>query len=275
MHVVDMSEVRNTSGLFAQNKMAASSVANNQGNVNNIVDIGNNASNISARAVSGASALNAGKNTVTGGVVNAQRGTSMTGADGVTVEFSKQGLDILKASTEEPEKSDLEKRLQAAIEEAKQFASEDDGLTKEEKALKEKQEAEQMLEAMEREMEAAKENAEAMEEGFAELGKILIIARRIMNGDKVPGKDEKKLMEFDGDLYQACKSAAMLKEARERKEYESLWEDEESVQDKARELEDGEVSGGGEVSDIDTTAGEASQSQVTVEVAEAEVVVES
>ncbi len=262
MHIVDMREVRNTAGLFAQNKMAVSPVANNQGNVNNIVGVGNNAGNISARAASGV------------GVVNAQRGTSMTSADGVTVEFSQQGLDILKASNEEPEKSDIEKRLEAAIEEAKQFAPEDDGLTKEERALKEKQEAEQMLEAMEREMEVAKENAEAMEEGFAELGKILIIARRIMNGDKVPGKDEKKLMEFDGDLYQACKSAAMLKEVRERKEYESLWEDEESVQDKAREL-DNETSGGEEASGVETIADGPSQSQGTVEVAEAEVVVES
>ena len=55
------------------------------------------------------------------------------------------------------------------------------------------------------------------------------VARRIIHGDTVPASDEKKLMEFDSDLYQMAKSAGeMAKRLNEkRKKYKSLWEDEE------------------------------------------------
>lgn len=76
---------------------------------------------------------------------------------------------------------------------------------------------------------AAKQQARNAKEYGAELGKIMEVARRIIHGDTVPASDEKKLMEFDSDLYQMAKSAGeMAKRLNEkRKKYKSLWEDEE------------------------------------------------
>jgi hypothetical protein len=47
------------------------------------------------------------------------------------------------------------------------------------------------------------------------------------HGDKVPATDEKKLMDYDNDLYQMAKTAQMMAQVKKRKEYKSLWEDEE------------------------------------------------
>lgn len=74
---------------------------------------------------------------------------------------------------------------------------------------------------------AGEQQAEAMEDAAQEMQKIMIIARRIMHGDKVPPQDEKKLMEFDDKLYQMAKSAGAMAKYRDRKEYDSLWDDEE------------------------------------------------
>ncbi len=45
---------------------------------------------------------------------------------------------------------------------------------------------------------SSKQQSNAMAEQAKEMNKIMLVARRIMRGDKVPPKDEKKLMEFDG-----------------------------------------------------------------------------
>lgn len=76
---------------------------------------------------------------------------------------------------------------------------------------------------------ALRENAEAEKEGMQELGKIMEVARRMMHGDSVPPGDEKKLMEYDNDLYQMAKNAQTMERMNKKKhkEYESLWEDEE------------------------------------------------
>ena len=76
------------------------------------------------------------------------------------------------------------------------------------------------------EMERMKENAEASGKAMEDLGKILEIARRIANGDRVPSTDEKKLMEYNSDLYQAAKAAALLKANEKQKEHDSLFSDE-------------------------------------------------
>lgn len=77
-------------------------------------------------------------------------------------------------------------------------------------------------------MYAADQQADAMAETAKEQSKIMEVARRIMHGDKVPAKDEKKLMEYDYKLYAMAKNAAaMLKYQKDRKEHKSLWEDEE------------------------------------------------
>lgn len=52
-----------------------------------------------------------------------------------------------------------------------------------------------------------------------------------MNGGIVPASDERKLMEYSQELYQAAKNIGAL--AKKREEYETLWDEEE-----AKELED-------------------------------------
>ena len=87
-------------------------------------------------------------------------------------------------------------------------------------------------------MVSGEQQADAMAEAAKEQSKIMEVARRIMHGDKVPSKDEKKLMEYDYKLYSMAKNAAaMLKLQKERKEHKSLWEDEE-VKDYADPMEE-------------------------------------
>ena len=76
-------------------------------------------------------------------------------------------------------------------------------------------------------MESAKQQGEAMEEYAVDMGKIMEVARRIMQGGIVPPTDEKKLMEYSMELYQAAKNIGALMRQKEREEYESLWKDEE------------------------------------------------
>ena len=79
-------------------------------------------------------------------------------------------------------------------------------------------------------MEVAKQQGEAMADSAAEIGKIMIVFRRIASGDNVPMYDERKLMEYDEKMYSTAKSMQSLArqlEKRERKNYDSLWDDEE------------------------------------------------
>ena len=75
-------------------------------------------------------------------------------------------------------------------------------------------------------MEVAKQQGEAMEESMVDLGKIMEVARRIMNGGIVPPTDEKKLMDYSMELYQAAKNIGALTK-KEKEEYDSLWEEDE------------------------------------------------
>ena len=84
---------------------------------------------------------------------------------------------------------------------------------------------------------ASKQQSDAMADQAKEMNKIMLVARRIMHGDKVPAKDEKKLMEFDPKLYMMAKNAAAMLEIQKRKEHKSLWEDEEEKESKVMELE--------------------------------------
>lgn len=75
-------------------------------------------------------------------------------------------------------------------------------------------------------MVSTKQQGEAMEEYAVDMAKIMEVARRIMKGAIVPGDDERKLMEYSKELYQAAKNiGAMAKEKKEK--YESLWDDDE------------------------------------------------
>lgn len=77
-----------------------------------------------------------------------------------------------------------------------------------------------------RDLENANEQGEAMREHINEMGKAMIIFRRIAHGDKVPLRDERKLMEYDDKLYQMAKQAAMMAKNDKPKKYKSLYEDE-------------------------------------------------
>lgn len=79
-------------------------------------------------------------------------------------------------------------------------------------------------------MVSSMQQGEAMGDAMEDLGKIMEVARRIMNGDIVPPSDERKLMEFSEELYQAAKNIAAMKENQKKDEHESLWEDEEPTE---------------------------------------------
>lgn len=78
-------------------------------------------------------------------------------------------------------------------------------------------------------MEVARQQGEAMEEYAVDLAKIMEVARRIMKGGIVPVEDEKRLMEYSMELYQAAKNIGAM--AKEREEYDSLWEEEKEVEE--------------------------------------------
>ena len=80
-------------------------------------------------------------------------------------------------------------------------------------------------------MESAKQAGEAMEKSAADMGKVIMVFRRLANGDIVPQTDEKKLMEYDFKMYQVAKNMQMMaKQAeKEREKHKSLWEDEEET----------------------------------------------
>nr|WP_318682921.1 hypothetical protein [uncultured Acetatifactor sp.] len=78
-------------------------------------------------------------------------------------------------------------------------------------------------------MISAKQQGEAMEEYVEDLGKIMEVARRLMKGGVVPASDEKKLMEYSMELYQAAKNIGAMVRQKEKEEYDSLWEEEEET----------------------------------------------
>ena len=85
--------------------------------------------------------------------------------------------------------------------------------------------------------EVAKQQGDAMEEAAEDMAKCLEIARRISRGDKVPAQDEKKLMDFNMEIYQIAKNMAVMNMSKKHKEWESLWEDEEEKQEYADPME--------------------------------------
>ena len=76
-------------------------------------------------------------------------------------------------------------------------------------------------------MVSAEQQGDAMEEYVEDMGKIMEVARRIMKGGVVPATDEKKLMEYSMELYQAAKNIGAMERQKEKEEYDSLWEEEE------------------------------------------------
>lgn len=73
----------------------------------------------------------------------------------------------------------------------------------------------------------AEQQGNAMREYGEEMAKCLEIARRISRGDHVPAQDEKKLMEFNMEIYQMAKEMAAMNMEGKHKEWDSLWGEEE------------------------------------------------
>ena len=129
---------------------------------------------------------------------------------------------LTEAAKKEPEKKD-------------EYQAQLDAITVDYEAVKKKQEEyraymDQVMAQWETSVnsEIAKQDAESAKQQGEEMGKLMTVARRLMHGDTVPPQDEKKLMEFDKDLYQMAKhmqTMAML-EKKKHKSYESLWDEE-------------------------------------------------
>lgn len=75
--------------------------------------------------------------------------------------------------------------------------------------------------------EVSKQQADAMQDYAKDMAKCLEIARRISRGDRVPAQDEKKLMDFNMDIYKMAKNMATINMDKEHKEWDSLWGEEE------------------------------------------------
>ena len=104
------------------------------------------------------------------------------------------------------------------------------------------------------------ENAKALadpETGMAAtMAKIMTTVARMCAGDKVPYADEKKLMEYDSDLYGKAKQAQMMMAAmkEKQKEYDSLWDKEGGEYDPEGVADNTEAQG--ELPDIPSSDGD-------------------
>lgn len=125
-------------------------------------------------------------------------------AQGVTFEFSEAYLE-------------REKELQEKIDELSGL------IKKDEKTLDDLIEQEVgIFNSM-----VAEQQGDAWKEYGEEMAKCLEIARRISRGDRVPAQDEKKLMDFNMDIYKMAKEMAAMNMEGKHKEWDSLWGEEE------------------------------------------------
>lgn len=129
------------------------------------------------------------------------------------------------------QKAELEQKMNAAGEDHSVFANEAAVLELSINALDEKQKEYQDYMSKLTEQWAARANmvvaeqqGEAVKESVEDLGKLMEVARRIMKGGIVPPSDEKKLMDYSMELYQAAKNLGAL--AKRREEYDTLWDEE-------------------------------------------------
>lgn len=111
-------------------------------------------------------------------------------------------------------------------------------------------------------MEATKQQGEAAKDYADEFGKVMTIYRRIAKGDKVPGKDEKKLLEYSKELYQAAKMAAAMAKNKKPKKYKSVDDDEKAMENRGVEAmgpsntNENEIESCAEDSSMEETTGE-------------------
>lgn len=85
----------------------------------------------------------------------------------------------------------------------------------------------------EAQLAASKTQVEGAKKYGEDMGKILEVFRLMCKGHNVPQSDEKKLMEYDDEMYQAAKNAQMMAQLREKqkkKNEESQWDEEEEAE---------------------------------------------
>lgn len=141
-------------------------------------------------------------------------------------------------------KQDLQNKMNTVKDGKKIFANEAAVLELTIKAVDEKQKEykDYMADLLEQwsataNMISAEQQGDAMEEYAEDLGKIMEVARRLMKGGIVPPNDEKKLMEYSMELYQAAKNIGAMAKQKEKEEYDSLWEDDEETVEYADPIE--------------------------------------
>lgn len=152
-------------------------------------------------------------------------------------EYREQQLLLTK------QKQELEQQMRLNPDHAKAFEQEAATLELTIQAVNEKQD--EYKDYMEKLMEqrtamanmvVAKQQGEAMEDYVEDLGKIMEVARRLMKGDIVPPTDEKKLMDYSMEMYQAAKNIGAM--AKKKEEYETLWEEEKKEYEDPMEVAD-------------------------------------
>ncbi len=89
-----------------------------------------------------------------------------------------------------------------------------------------------------RNAESTKRQEENSAKRADDYSKCLEVARRIARGDKVPPKDEKKLLEFSAEMYQMAKTMAAAAHNEKAKKHKSLWKDEDENQQPERSVDE-------------------------------------
>ena len=80
---------------------------------------------------------------------------------------------------------------------------------------------------MQSQMATSKANAEAEKKHAEDQAKAMTVYRNMAKGDIVPPGDERRLMEYDKDMYQFAKTAQMMAQNAERKKHKSEWDEDE------------------------------------------------
>lgn len=95
-------------------------------------------------------------------------------------------------------------------------------------------------------LEVARQQADPESGMAATLGKIMATVVRMSSGDKVPASDEKKLMEYNSEMYARVKQtqATMAAMKERQREYDSVWEDEERKQPNPMDVADNTIASG-------------------------------
>ena len=95
------------------------------------------------------------------------------------------------------------------------------------------------------EMVAKKTQDAASEKIVKDQTKVMAVCRAMMKGDIVPPSDERKLQEYDKDLYQAAKMAQSMAQLRakqaEQRKHASQWDEQEEEAHKAKMKELGDA----------------------------------